>query len=78
VWAIENGCFFPFVCSLRDEPPALQFTSGYFYNITTELRCTLATRESSSLVPWALVPGAFFFSHGMLIQCSEHAAPAVS
>jgi hypothetical protein len=36
---------------------------GLFYNVDAELRCTLATRESSSLVPWAVVPGAFFFSH---------------
>ena len=42
--------------------------SGCFYNVSSELRCTLATRESSSLVPWAVAPGAFFFSHEPLFS----------
>jgi hypothetical protein len=40
--------------------PALQFTTGYFYTVYIELRYTRRTRESSSRVPWAVVPGAFF------------------
>jgi hypothetical protein len=43
--------------------PSLQFSAGYFYNISAELRCTLAARESNSLVPRAaeqlLEEGAF-------------------
>jgi hypothetical protein len=39
----------------------LQFSAGYFYNVSAELRCTLAARESNSLVPRAVAPGAFLF-----------------
>jgi len=42
--------------------PSLKFTTGCFYTEYTELRRTLTTRESSSLVPWAVAPGAFLFS----------------
>jgi hypothetical protein len=40
----------------------LKFTTGCFYTEYTELRRTLLTRESSSLVPWAVAPGAFLYS----------------
>ena len=45
-----------------DEHPSLQFTTGCFYTIYAELRCTLRARESSSLVPRAVAPGAFLYA----------------
>ena len=56
-----EGDRFSFASSFLDEDSSLQFITSYFYNVSTELRCTLNTRESSSLVPWAVAPGAFLF-----------------
>src|SRR5262245_29119933 len=54
-----HGCHF----SPADPPTyALQFTTSCFYNAYTELRCTLAARESNSLLPRAVAPGAFLCS----------------
>jgi hypothetical protein len=36
----------------------LQIVAGYFYIIYTELRCTRQARESNSLLPRAVAPGA--------------------
>src|SRR5919106_4249919 len=56
-----------------DEHPSLQFTTGCFYTIFTELRCTLVTRESSSRVPRAVAPGAFLhFAHSPIAQHPEN------
>jgi hypothetical protein len=41
---------------------SLQFSTSRFYNISAELRCTLAARESNSLLPWAVVLGAFLYA----------------
>jgi hypothetical protein len=39
--------------------PSLQITMSCFYNVNAELRCTLRARESNSLQPRAVAPGAF-------------------
>jgi hypothetical protein len=53
----------------------LQCTTRYFYTISTELRSTLAARESNSLVPWAVAPGAFllfgFLRPPILGRCED-------
>jgi hypothetical protein len=56
----------------------LQFTTGYFYNICTELRCVRRTGASNSLVPWAVAPGAFFFPCASSAQRIRHGRAAVS
>jgi hypothetical protein len=57
-----DGCLFSFASSLFDKNPSLKCTTRCFYTISTELRSTLAARESNSLVPWAVAPGAFLLS----------------
>jgi hypothetical protein len=55
-----DGCLFSFASFLLDCTTSLQFTIGCFYNVNAELRCTLRARESNSLLPRAVAPGAFF------------------
>jgi hypothetical protein len=39
----------------------LQFITGSFYTVFAELRYTLRARESDSLLPRAVAPGAFLY-----------------
>jgi hypothetical protein len=60
--AVHGRLLFSFASSLFDKNPSLKCTTRCFYTISTELRSTLAARESNSLVPWAVAPGAFLLS----------------
>jgi hypothetical protein len=49
----------------------LKCTTECFYIIYIGLRCTLAERESNSLTPRAVVPGAFLFAYDLRKRMTE-------
>ena len=57
-----DDCLFFFASFFLDENSSLQFITNRFYTVYAELRCTLRARESSSLVPRAVAPGAFLYA----------------
>jgi hypothetical protein len=62
-------------------PPAahpLKSTTDSLYKKFTELRRTLTARESNSLGPWAVAPGAFLFPVPSSTQRIPHGRPIIS